>query len=79
MGIGWLMKATEQGSSVNKMTVKRETFFFCFLGPYPQHMEVSRLGVELELKAAGLRHSHNNTGSEPCLPPTLQLTTTPDT
>ena len=24
-------------------------FFFCFLGPHPQHMEVPRLGVELEL------------------------------
>ena len=24
-------------------------FFFCFLGPPPQHMEVSRLGVETEL------------------------------
>ena len=25
-------------------------FFFCFLGPYPQHMEVPRLGVESELQ-----------------------------
>ena len=24
--------------------------FFCFLGPYPQHMEVPRLGVDLELQ-----------------------------
>ena len=24
--------------------------FFCFLGPYPQHMEVPKLGVELELQ-----------------------------
>ena len=24
-------------------------FFFCFLGPYLWHMEVARLGVELEL------------------------------
>ena len=24
--------------------------FFCFLGPHPQHMEVPRLGVELELQ-----------------------------
>ena len=24
-------------------------FFFAFLGPYPQHMEVPRLGVESEL------------------------------
>ena len=25
-------------------------FFFCFLGPYPQYMEISRLGVESELQ-----------------------------
>ena len=25
-------------------------FVFCFLGPYPQHMEVPRLGVESELQ-----------------------------
>ena len=25
-------------------------FFFCFLWPHPQHMEVPRLGVELELQ-----------------------------
>ena len=25
-------------------------FFFCFLGPHPWHMEVPRLGVELELQ-----------------------------
>ena len=24
-------------------------FFFCFLGPHPQHMEVPRLGVKSEL------------------------------
>ena len=23
--------------------------FFCFLGPHPRHMEVPRLGVQLEL------------------------------
>ena len=25
-------------------------FFFCFLGPLPRHMQVPRLGVELELQ-----------------------------
>ena len=25
-------------------------FFLCFLGPQPQHMEVPRLGVKLELQ-----------------------------
>ena len=28
---------------------KRAFFFFCFLGPHPQHMEVPRLGAESEL------------------------------
>ena len=28
--------------------------------------------------ATGLHQSHSNTGSEPCLQPTPQLTTTPD-
>ena len=37
--------------------------FFFFLGPSPQHMEVSRLGVALELTATSLCHSHNNLGS----------------
>ena len=27
----------------------RDSFFFFFLGPYPRHVEVPRLGVELEL------------------------------
>ena len=33
-----------------------------FLGPHPWHMEVPRLGVELELQLR-LHHSHSNTGS----------------
>ena len=31
-------------------------FFFCFLGPHGQHMEVSRLGVELELQLLASSH-----------------------
>ena len=44
-------------------------FFFSlvFLGPHLQHMEArGRIGAV----AAGLRHSHSNTGSEPHLQPT---------
>ena len=26
------------------------SFFYCFLRPYPQHMEVPKLGVQLELQ-----------------------------
>ena len=48
--------------------------FLPFLGPMPQHMEVPRLGVELELEPQGLLHSHSDTGSEPRLRPIPQLT-----
>ena len=48
--------------------------FVCFLGPHLWHVEVPRLGVELELQLpTGLHHSHGNTRSEPCLQPTLEL------
>ena len=39
--------------------------FFFFLGPYPRHMEVPRLGVDSELQL--LVYSHSNTGSESSL------------
>ena len=43
-------------------------FFFCSLGPHPQHMARGRIGVV----AADLC----NTGSQPRLQPTPQLTAT---
>ena len=43
-------------------------FFFLFLGPHLQHMEIPRLGVELELQLpAGLCHSHSDARSKPHL------------
>ena len=33
---------------------------------------------QIRATAAGLRQSHSNEGSEPCLQPTPQLTATPD-
>ena len=40
-------------------------FHFCFLGPHPQHMEVPRLEVELELQLpTGLHRSHSKARSE---------------
>ena len=48
---------------------------FYFLRPYPQHMEIPRLGVQLAAIAAGLYHSHSN---KPRLRPTPQLIATPD-
>ena len=58
------------------------TFFFLsfwLLGPQLRHMEVPRLGVDLDPLAAGLHHDHSNARSElPHLRPTLQLMATPD-
>ena len=53
-------------------------FFFCFLGPYPWHMELPRLGNHIGATASGLHHSHSNTGSKLHLQPTPQLAATPD-
>ena len=39
-------------------------------------MEVPRLGGLIRAAAAGLRQSHSNAGSEPCLRPTPQLMAT---
>ena len=36
--------------NLNKKLIQWILFFFVFLGPYPWHMEVSRLGAELELQ-----------------------------
>ena len=52
--------------------------FLLFLGPLQGHMEVPRLGGLIGAVAAGLRQSHSNVGSEPCLQPTPQLTAMPD-
>ena len=46
-------------------------FFFCFIGLYPWHMEVPRLGVEST--ATSLYHSHSKVGFELLLQPILQL------
>ena len=47
-------------------------WFFVFLGPHPQPMEVPKWGP-IGATAAGLRHSHRNAGSRPHLWPTPQL------
>ena len=51
-------------------------FFSAFLGPHPWHREIPRLGLEGWIRAVadGLRHSHSNTRSEPCLQAKLQFT-----
>ena len=50
---------------------------FCLLRA-SRPMEVPRLQGRIKAIAAGLHHSHSNTGSEPPLRPTPQLTATPD-
>ena len=50
---------------------------FVFLGLNLRHMEVPRLGVEMELQRWPT-HSHSNVRSEPCLRPIPQLMATPD-
>ena len=52
-------------------------FFFCFLGPPPQHMEVPRLGVEMELQLPASTTATATPRSEPRLQPIQQLTATP--
>ena len=36
---------------------------FCFLGPHPRHMEVPRIGVELELQLLAYTTAQGNAGS----------------
>ena len=38
-------------------------FVFCFLGLHPRHMEVPRLGVQLELQLPAYATAHGNTRS----------------
>ena len=42
-------------------------FFLFFLGPHLQHMEIPRLGVELELQLLACATATVMAGSEPCL------------
>jgi len=56
-------------------------FFFCLFAiswAAPAAYEGSQTRGPIGPVATGLRQSHSNTGSEPCLQPTPQLTATPD-
>ena len=52
-------------------------FFFLFRAVPVAYRGSQARGVT-GATAAGLRHSHSNAGSKPCLQPTPQLTATPD-
>ena len=53
-------------------------FFFAISRAAPVAYGGSQARGPIEDIAAGLCHSHSNTGSEPCLQPTPQLTAMPD-
>ena len=44
-------------------------FFLLFLGPHPRHEEGSQVRGLIGATAAGLHHSHSNTGSKQHLQP----------
>ena len=52
--------------------------FFLFSGATAVAYGGSQARGLIRATAASLRHSHSNAGYEPCLPPTPQLTATPD-
>ena len=52
----------QQGTGRIRMEASPEHFFFFFLGPYLQHMEVPRLGVESELQLLTYTTAHSNAG-----------------
>ena len=58
-----------------------EEAFLCFViyfGAIPMANASSQARSRIRAVAGGLHYSHRNTGSEPHLRPTLQLTATPD-
>ena len=57
---------------------KKDFFFFCLFRATPKAHRGSQARGLIRAIAAGLRQSHSNTRSEPCLRPTPQLTATLD-
>ena len=53
-------------------------FIYFFFKATPTAYGSSQAKGLIRAGAAGLCHSHSNVGSEPCLPPTPQLTAMPD-
>ena len=53
-------------------------FVFCPFKVIPSAYGGSQARGPIRAAAKGLRQSHSNAGSEPCLPPTTQLTETLD-
>ena len=69
------MKIKEE---INKIEI---FFFFCLFAiswDAPMVYGGSQAKGRIRVTATGLRQSHSNAGSEPCLQPTPQLTAMPD-
>ena len=48
--MSWAVRKSVCGAFLNEMNFRNSFFFFfAFLGPYPRHMEVPRLGLKSEL------------------------------
>ena len=67
----------------NKVLINAMTWmnFFVPLGLFRATLTAygsSQAKGQIRAVAAGLRHSHSNVGTEPCLRPTSQLMATPD-
>ena len=56
----------------------KKIFFSCIFRATPMAYGISQARSRIGAIAAGLHHSHSNTGSEPCLWPPPQPTATPD-
>ena len=79
MGLGFfLLEHSEmQGSVISPQLLLLFFFFWLFRGS-PGAYGSSQPGGPIGDTAAGLHHSHSKPGSELFLPPTPQLTATPD-
>ena len=53
-------------------------FIYCLFRATPPAYESSQARSRIGAEASGLSHSHSNSGYEPCLRPTPQLTAMPD-
>ena len=49
LGGAWATTLLFTEHTCRRAQTTASTFFFCLLGPHPQHVEVPRLGVKLEL------------------------------
>ena len=79
MGLGFfLLEHSEMEGCVISQDFFFLVFFFWLFRGSPGAYGSSQPGAPIRDTAAGLHHSHSKPGSELFLPPTPQLTATPD-